>query len=799
MLYPENIEVKLGFDKIRDFVRQECISSLGIGYAEKIRFSDEYTTVKKLLEQTEEFRRLILSGEYFPSTNYNDVRPFLNKAKVPGTFLIEEEFQSLKLSLITIFNCLFFFEDEGKRVSYPLLYDLTNFFQLERSILKSIEAKIDDKGIVRSNASPELQKIRASLLSEQVRLRKVLDSMLKQAKSQGFTPDDVSLTVRNGRMVIPVMAEHKRRIKGFVHDESATGQTVYLEPAEVLEINNYIKELEYKERREIVKILTELTDLLRPHIPSLFKAFNFLGMVDFIRAKAKFALKINGILPHLHKESLVDWKKAVHPILFISFIGQDKKVVPLDVTLNSETRILVISGPNAGGKSVCLKTVGLLQYMAQCGLLIPVREDSKTGIFKSLFIDIGDEQSIENDLSTYSSHLKNMRQFLEFSDKRSLILIDEFGTGTEPNMGGAIAETILEALNKQKAYAVITTHYANLKEFAEHTPGIINGAMRFDVEKLEPLYILETGKPGSSFALEIARKIGLPKQLLERVRARVGTDQVQFEKMLLELEREKKKYQDQMDKIANKEAQAQKIMGEYSELKVYLEENRKKIINDAKSEARSLLKDANQKIENTIRTIRESKAEKEVTKEIRQDLEIFKQELVSEEVEDRPSIIKVETGEIKVGDLVRVKDQSAIGEVVSLKGKDAEISIGELKSNIKLKRLEKISRKEFKKQKADFEVSPPSRGYNITQKMVDFSLNLDIRGKRVEEVIPMVENYMDQASMLGIPEVKIIHGKGEGILKEVVRNHLKSFSNIQSAKDEHADRGGAGVTVVVMK
>lgn len=799
MLYPENIEVKLGFDKVREIIKQECISPLGIYYVEKIRFSDDFQLIKKLLEQTEEFRKILSSAEYFPSNDYIDTRTSLNKAKVSGAFLSEEEFHHIKLSLKTIFNCLSFFREEGKKLKYPLLYELSGSIQLEGEILKSIESKIDEKGVIRNNASKELQEIRGALISEQVRLRKVLDNILRQAKGQGYTPDDVSLTIRNGRMVIPVNAEHKRRIKGFIHDESSTGQTVFLEPAEVLEINNFIKELEYKERREIIRILILLTDYIRPHISALFRAYQFLGMIDFIRAKAKFALQINGVLPELFKEVRIEWFNAIHPLLQLTFKSQGRKVVPLNISLHSEQRILIISGPNAGGKSVCLKTVGLLQYMVQSGLLIPVNENSRVGIFKNLFIDIGDEQSIENDLSTYSSHLKNMNYFLEFSDKKTLILIDEFGTGTEPNIGGAIAETILNELNKIRTFGIITTHYANLKEFGEHTRGVLNGAMRFDVEQLEPLYILEMGKPGSSFALEIARKIGLPPSVLHQVRNKVGTEQVQFEKMLVQLEIEKKKYQDQLNKVATKDTEMQKMIKEYSELKEYLNSNKKKILNDAKSEAKNLIKEANQKIENTIRLIKETKAEKEVTKEARIDLDEFKKALEPEQVEIKPVHIPVEKGEIKEGDLVRIKEQSAVGEVTSIKGKDAEIRIGELKSTIKIKRLEKISRSEYRRQQGEIVTSAPMRGYDINKKMVDFSTNLDLRGKRAEEAIALVENYIDSASMLGLQEVRIIHGKGDGILREVVRDHLKSFAVIQNAKDEHVERGGAGVTVVTLK
>lgn len=798
MLYPENLEEKIGFDKIREFLKDACVSALGISFVDKISFSDDFLHIQKLVRQTEEFRKLLLSGEAFPTSGFIDINPHLNKARIEGTFLSEEEFHELKASLATLFKCAAFFKGDEKQQVYPLLAALSSGVQADAKLLSAIEAKVDEKGKLRSNASQELQSVRKAIQSGEIKLRKVLDQILRQAKSQGFTNDDVSLTVRGGRMVIPVNAEHKRRIKGFIHDESASGQTVYLEPAEVLEINNEIKELEYQEKREIIRILTQLTNELRPEVPSLKKALIFLGLMDFIRAKARFAIKTDSLLPDLQPDTVLDWHGARHPLLFLSFQNQAKKVVPLHITLSQETRVLIISGPNAGGKSVCLKTVGLFQYMLQCGLLLPLDEHSKAGVFQRLFIDIGDDQSIENDLSTYSSHLKNMRHFISFSNKRTMVLIDEFGTGTEPHIGGAIAESILEELNRQQVFAVITTHYANLKKFAEQTPGIINGAMRYDVAELNPLYQLEIGRPGSSFALEIARKIGLPEAILNQVKSKIGYKQVQFDQMLADLEIDRKNYQEKLNKITGKENQLQRNLKEYQELKDYLETNRKSLLNDAKNEAKKLVQEANQKIETTIRNIKEAKAEKASTREAREDLNIFKESLQLEEPAPVP-VITIEKGEIKEGDLVRIKGQGAVGEVILLKGKDVEIRIGELKSNVKLSRLEKISRKEFNRSLPDADVKTPIRGLNINEKMMNFSPNLDLRGKRAEEMLPQLEAFMDHALMLGVPELRIIHGKGDGILRKIVREQIKHYKNVKSARDEHADRGGAGVTIVEMQ
>ncbi len=798
MLYPTNLEEKIGFDKIRSLLKEACVSSLGISFVDKINFSSDFAQIQKMAKQAEEFRKILQAGESFPIAGFIDINPHLYKARIEGAFLSEEEFYDLKASLITLFKCILFFKGEEKRLLYPLLTELAGGVQADNRLLSLIEAKIDEKGKIKNNASPELSSIRKNIQSEEIRLRKVLDQILRQAKSNGYTNDDVSLTVRGGRMVIPVNAEHKRHIKGFIHDESASGQTVFMEPAEVLEINNAIRDLEYQERREIIRILKQLTDQVRPEVPALKKAVVFLGLIDFIRAKARFALQIEAGMPELQEEAVLDWYGARHPLLLLSFQQQDKKVVPLDIKLTQEARILIISGPNAGGKSVCLKTVGLLQYMLQCGLLIPVDEHSKAGIFKKLFIDIGDDQSIENDLSTYSSHLQNMRHFISFSNSKTLILIDEFGTGTEPHIGGAIAESILEELNRKKIFAVITTHYANLKKFAELTPGVINGAMRYDVAELNPLYQLEIGKPGSSFALEIARKIGLPDPVLNRVRSKIGYKQVQFDQMLADLEIEKKSYQDKMQLLSNKEIQLQRNLKEYQDLKTYLETNKKNLINDAKREAGKLLQDANQKIETTIRNIKEAGAEKETTKEVRSELNAFKESLIVEAVE-QPDVITVEGGEINEGDLVRIKGKGALGEVISLKGKSAEIRIGELKSHVKVDRLEKITRKEFKRAMPESAAYAPMGGLNINTKMMNFSPNLDIRGNRGEEVLSKLQEFMDHALMLGVPELRIIHGKGDGILKKIVREQLVHYKNIKSAKDEHADRGGAGVTVLELK
>ncbi len=734
--------------------------------------------VDKLVRQTAEMKHVMESGGEFPAQNYLDATPYLQRAAIEGTMLMQDEFFDLKVSLTTIRQCLRFFENQEPE-AYPLLGEYAKTIRVERTVTDAIERIIDERGQIRDNASPELVQIRRRLISEQVNVRKRLDSMLRTAKNSGWISDDVSLTIRNGRMVIPIAAEHKRKFKGFVHDESATGQTVFIEPTDVLEANNDIRELEYEERREINRILTRLTDQLRPYVPELHKAYQFLGLMDFLRAKAKLASQMNAINPTFDNKTHLDWREARHPLLHLTFQKQGKNVVPLNLELNSKQRILIISGPNAGGKSVSLKTVGLIQYMYQCGLLVPMQEGSSMGIFQNIFIDIGDEQSLENDLSTYSSHLTNMRHFLTLANKRTLFLIDEFGTGTEPGLGGAIAEAILENLTKSGAYGVINTHYTNLKVLADKTEGLVNGAMRFDGEHLEPLYQLEIGKPGSSFAFEIASKIGLPKDVIEQAKLKLGTQQVNFEKLLKELDIERRVFAEKNLELGIKERKVAQQLAEYTALKTTLDNNEKQIVNEAKQKAKTLLSDANQLIENTIREIKENKAEKEKTKTVRTRLEQFgKKELkpeVVEDVADEEIEFEPEGGAIETGSYVRIKGQTAIGEVLVLKGKDAEIRIGDLKSNVKLNRLEKVSNKTYREVTGEKKTRAVTGGVDLNERLLNFSFNLDIRGKRGEEALGLLDQFMDNAIMLGYDELRVVHGKGDGILRTLVRNHLRGY------------------------
>lgn len=795
MLYPSNLEQKINFIKIKDLLKAECTSSLGQQYVDKVGFSSDYNLVQRLLDQTDEFRQILISGESFPNSNFTNLNPFLEKAKLEGAFLDQEEFYEIKLALQTLRCCVVFFQKNGE--NYPTLSALLGLLlELDMNLLKAIDLIIDEKGKIRNTASKELQLIRNQLVYEEGRLRKVMERIFKDARAKGLTPEDASMTIRGGRMVIPVAAENKRKLRGFIHDESASGQTVFMEPEEALDINNEIRDLEYMERREIIRILTRLTDQLRPSIPALRKATNFLGLMDFIRAKAKFAQKTDSSKPELVKERSLNWIKARHPILEMALKVQGKKIVPLDIHLGGHERLLVISGPNAGGKSVTLKTVALLQYMLQCGLLIPVHPDSKSSLFDNFFIDIGDEQNLENDLSTYSSHLMSMKHFSQFANRKTILFIDEFGTGTEPQFGGAIAESILLSLNKLGAFGVLTTHYGNLKTVASKNQGLVNGAMRYDVDRLEPIYQLEIGKPGSSFALEIASKIGLSKDILAYAKEHIGEDRVRYDRLLTQLENEKNQYSNLLREVKEKDKLLQVRLKEYNQLKETLELTKRKYIQEAKLEAKSLLDQTNKKIEATIREIREGKADKEVTKQVRQELEQFKQEVKPEKMVAKDPEIEVIGGKIEPGDSVRLKDNGAIAEVVSIKNKDVEITIGDLKSNVKLARLEKISKTELKRELKAVE----KRGnYNTNEKMMDFSSNLDLRGKRGEEVLPLIQTFIDEGFMLGVKNLRIVHGKGDGILREVTRNLLRTMPPVGKMEDEHADRGGAGVTLVTLK
>nr|WP_223284526.1 Smr/MutS family protein [Hymenobacter qilianensis] len=781
-----------------------CLSALGRHFVAKMQFQTKHEQLQKLLLQADEFRVLLQSGADFPSQHYHDVHPHLVRASIPGAYLEVTAFFAVKMSLRTIRQALTFFT-HAEETLYPTLRLLGIGVQVDRNLLLALDKVVDDEGQVRDNASPLLMQLKQELIARQGQLRKQIAGILRHAKTEGWIPGDAEPTIRGGRLVLPVIAEHKRRVKGLIHDESASGQTVYIEPEAVFELNNDIKDLENAYQRELIRILTQLTDQLRPHIPDLRKAYQYLGLLDFIRAKALLANRLEASLPTLHPRPLIKWQKVRHPLLYLTFREQPKEtrreVVPLSIDLNPDQRILLISGPNAGGKSVAMKTVGLVQYMLQCGLLIPAGDGSEAGVFEDIFLDIGDEQSLENDLSTYSSHLLNMKQFLLFAGKKSLVLIDEFGTGTEPALGGAIAEAVLDQLNRARSYGVITTHYTNLKNYAERSPGIVNGAMRYDPERLQPLYRLEIGKPGSSFAIEIARKIGLPAQLVERATQLVGKDKIRYDRLLEGLEKEKADLELRTAEAEKQERRLKKAAQEYQDLKRHLEDTRLDVLRDAKAKAKLLLKDTNQQIEATIQEIRTAQADKEQTKQARQKLDDYvKLELQIEPPKARPTRETADAATLKAGDKVALIGQDGYGEIMSVKGKTAEVSFGGMKTIVKVSQLEKLGRAEIKEREKKAERNAPqSSGMDMTGRMANFSPNLDLRGERAEDALQKVMAFVDDAVMLGIPEIKFVHGRGNGILRQITRDYLRSVRSVASVADEHAERGGDGATVAVLK
>lgn len=791
-LYPKNIEEKLSFDQIRKLLNEKCLSNLGIEAVEKMQFSADFNVVEKHLSQTNEFLKILNSEENFPTSYFIDTTPALKKARTEGAFLSEAELLDIARSLEAIAKCITFLKQ--RKESYPQLAALVDFVDFDQNIIDEIASKIDENAQVKSNASPELKKVRGSLHAHYGKVKKLVDRIFRDAVKSGYVPEGASMTVRDGRMVIPIAAEHKRKLQGFIHDESSTGQTVFIEPAAVLAGNNEIRELENAEKREVIKILTQLTDLIRRNLDPIKGAYRFLAKIDFIRAKALLAKDLDALKPKLHKEKTFEWEDAKHPLLFIAYQKQGRKVVPLGIHMDTSQRLLIISGPNAGGKSVCLKTVGLLQYMLQCGLLIPVDETSTAGIYSNIFIDIGDEQSLDNDLSTYSSHLTNMKHFLKYAEEETLVLIDEFGTGTDPQFGGAIAEAILDKLVKSGCQGVITTHYSNIKLYAEDHEGVINGAMKFDMDNLEPLYQLEIGKPGSSFSLEISRKIGLDKEVIDYAKQAIGGKKVDVDDLILKLEKQQQQIEQRDRELKASEQKVRSLEQKYSHLYEELERNKKEIISKAKNEASHLLSKTNKEIEKTIRHIRENQAQKSETKKARKRLEELKSRVEPQEKNlksyKKPEVVG---GVIKKGDQVKLKDQDVVGEVLDIKGKDAEVQMGALKSMIKLSRLDKISNRQSKQLKSN---PKKSRGIDLAQKRANYSTTLDLRGKRAEEALPMVDKFIDDALLFGIGEVKILHGKGNGILKDLIRKHLKGSSFISSMGDEHIEHGGAGITVV---
>ncbi len=826
MLYPDHFEQKIAFSTIRQLLKDKCVSTLGAEKVDEILFTSDYAEVMRLLSQTDEMLRVLTTeSDELPVGDFYDVRPALSRVRIEGLFLDELEVFDLRRALEAV-RLLVAFLTRSEADVYPHLHELVLGVETFPLIINRIDGILNKFGKIKDNASPELGRIRKDIFQVQGSISRTLNSILRQAQADGYVEKDVAPTMREGRLVIPVSPAFKRKVNGIVHDESATGKTVFIEPTQVVEANNRLRELEGEERREIIRILVEFTNFVRPHSEAIFASQYFLGWIDFLRAKALFAIEIKAIKPRVDDCCQLEWAKAVHPLLFLSLKKQGKEIVPLDIVLNEKQRILLISGPNAGGKSVCLKTVVLLQYMMQCGLLVPLHDSSRAGIFDRLFIDIGDEQSIENDLSTYSSHLLNMKFFIKNSNAKTLLLIDEFGTGTEPMIGGAIAEATLERFNRNLAFGVITTHYTNLKHYAEDAPGIVNGAMLYDRQHLQPLFQLSIGNPGSSFAIEIARKIGLPEDLIAEAADKVGAEHLDYDKHLQDIVRDKRYWENKRQQIRQKEKKLEETLEKYEAELSSIDRQRKEITTKAKDEARNLLSDANAKIENTIRQIKEADAEKVRTQAVRKELDDFKKRLTpdpSPQGEGKSASLNHPKGNVKsslslkkktevvrsgsspsaslagtfiVGSNVRMKGQTATGVILEMQDKQAVVAFGNLKSTVKLARLEAISNNQLKKEARKYDSIMSTSTDEVRQRKLTFSSEMDVRGMRGDEALQAVMYFIDDAIMVGVSGVRILHGTGTGALRQMIRQYLGTVHGVKTYRDEHIQFGGAGITIV---
>lgn len=843
MIYPKTFESKIGFDEIRTLLKERCLSTLGKEMVDAIQPSGESDVINEWLTQVREFRRLQEEADDFPMHYFFDVRQAVASLRLEGTHLDEGELFDLRRSLDTINQIVNYLnrsdddnDGEERTYPYPALHRLTEDVMTFPQLVQRIDTILDKFGKIKDSASPQLADIRRELSRTEGSISRTLNGILRAAQSEGLVEKDVTPAIRDGRLVIPVSQGLKRKIRGIVHDESASGKTVFIEPAEVVEANNRIRELEADERREIIRILTEFAKLVRPHVKPILESYKFLATIDLIHAKAELARLIKGIEPAVNAYPHIDWIQAAHPLLRLSLEKQGKSVVPLDIMLTREKRILIISGPNAGGKSVCLKTAGLTQYMLQCGLSVAIGERSRTGVFKNIFIDIGDEQSIENDLSTYSSHLMNMKQMMRYADDSTLLLIDEFGTGTEPQIGGAIAEAVLAQFCAKQAYGVITTHYQNLKHFADSHDGVVNGAMLYDRQQMRPLFQLSIGNPGSSFAIEIARKIGLPEDVIKAASEIVGSDYIQSDKYLQDIVRDKRYWENKRQTIHQREKNLEQTITRYENEVKELEQSRKDILRKAKEQAEEVLKESNKMIERTIKEIRESQAEKEETKKIREQLEAFKagvkeidtaandemiarkmrqiqerrarKEKRKREKEKENEKLKtnnqqsanattspVAVAPLKQGDTVRIKGLSSVGKIESLDGKMATVIFGDMRTKMRAERLEHAEAPKKEEPRAYVTVGRQTRE-TMDEHKLNFKQDINVRGMRGDEALTAVTYFIDDAILVGVKRVRILHGTGTGILRQLIRQYLATRPDVESYRDEHVQFGGAGITVV---
>ena len=838
------LEQKIGFDRIRQIISDKCSTVYATERAASETFSTKPSQIRKRLLLTDEMRLIMMFEDGFPSGVFIVCIEFLKPLESTSAAIDLLSLRKLKTMLETLRKVTNFFEDIKDGV-YPNLKRMSAPIMGFPEVQRRIESIIDRYGDVKDTASDTLYEIRKSLREREGAISRRMSAILKRAQEEGIVDGDAGVTIRDGKMLIPVSAANKRRISGFIYDESATGKTAYIEPAEVVELDNEIKELKFSEQREIQRILFEFTEFLRPYVPDLLDAARYLGEIDFIMAKAQVALEFIAGMPVISDNGEMNLRKARHPLLERALKKERKEIVPLTATLTPAKHILLISGPNAGGKSVCLKTVGLLQYMFQWGMLIPTSETSEMMVFDRIMVDIGDDQSIDNDLSTYSSFLVNMKEMLAKADSKTLILIDEFGSGTEPAAGGAIAEAILCEFDKRGAYGVITTHYTNLKLYASNDTGVMNGAMMFDVKNIAPMFKLEMGLPGNSFAFELARKTGLPESIIKDAESRAGEEFVGIERNLRKIARNRKALDEKLERIKNTDRTLENITDKYQKELLQIKNLKKEIIDEAKKEAEAIIKGANKQVENTIKTIRESQAAKEETQEARKGLQDFmsilaaKKELEQKEKEDyiekkirqldarkerqkqrkaqkadakaqqeqmerqaeQERIEAFRSAPLKAGEKVRVKANGMVGEVVKVSAKAVVVTIGNISSKMPLDKVERITSNEFKN--AVKEVARPASSVRVdsslTERKLNFSTELDVRGERLNDAIEKVTHYIDDALMLSVSSVRIIHGKGTGVLRDELQKLIRTMPGVASAKDEHIQFGGSGVTVVTFE
>lgn len=820
MIYPDSFEHQTGFDQIRSEVGALCLTPMGSRNAAEMAFETDFTLVGSRLKTTSQMLSIIASESQFPLTSVDDLSALLSTIRVPGTFLTSQELHRVAAALTVISSLHDYFarhRNEEGRSEYPELDDAASGLMPLPEITTMIDQLLDRFANVRDNASPALAEIRSKIQSMSGSVNSVMRRIMGRAVAEGLIEPDASPAMRDGRLVLPVAPMNKRKINGIVHDESSSGRTVFIEPAEVVEINNRIRELQMEERREVVRILTAAADRIRPHIPEIENTSEVLGRIDFIHAKALYARQTDGVLPNLHNGPELEWYHACHPVLLESLRKQNKEIVPLDISLSSKARLLIISGPNAGGKSVTLKTVGTLQYMLQCGMLPPVYENSHFGIFDDIFIDIGDDQSIENDLSTYSSHLRNMKRFLSSGKKSSLILIDEFGAGTEPQIGGALAQAILHRFNDNGMWGVITTHFQNLKHFAEDTDGLVNGSMLYDRQHMQPLFKLSIGNAGSSFAVEIARKTGLPEEIISEAESIVGSDYIRMDKYLLDIARDRRYWDNKRQSIRVKEKKLDQIIENYEADAQTLRLKRREIIEDARAQARKIIDEGNAGIERTIREIRTAQADKERTQAARQRLReersqldnLFNDNDAPQELKKAPKPKKKKAAddaqtrpapEIGVGSAVKLDGEGTAGRVVSIKGKNATVIFGMIKTSVPLSRLRPTLSSPGKSNAggaASFVTTATSN--EMRSRQLNFKPEIDLRGMRVDEGLQAVTYFIDEAIQFAIPRVRILHGTGTGALRQYIRAYLKTIPGVADYHDEDVRFGGAGITVVELK